>query len=136
MYTEWQASDILHHYAVTIRHPYDLQSIRGGSPSDPRLVIGVKHRPCVSLCLQRNLVHRCAQQAVQHRQIDAAVVGAVHQHRFIPALVRIAHFASDVLALVLAYALALADDDGSQYWSASTKGVSKWTVDGRPCVGG
>ena len=28
------------------------------------------------------------------------------------------------------------DDDGSQYWSASTKGVSKWTVDGRPCVGG
>ena len=28
------------------------------------------------------------------------------------------------------------DDDGSQYWSASTKGVSKWTVDGRPYVGG
>ena len=28
------------------------------------------------------------------------------------------------------------DEDGSQYWSASTKGVSKWTLDGRPCVGG
>ena len=28
------------------------------------------------------------------------------------------------------------DDDGSQYWSATPKGVSKWTVDGRPCVGG
>ncbi|MBQ6925528.1 MAG: hypothetical protein IJQ73_12885 [Kiritimatiellae bacterium] len=28
------------------------------------------------------------------------------------------------------------DEDGSQYWSASTKGVSKWTIDGRPCVGG
>jgi hypothetical protein len=26
--------------------------------------------------------------------------------------------------------------DGSQYWSATTKGVSAWTVDGQPYVGG
>lgn len=30
----------------------------------------------------------------------------------------------------------LTDTDGSQYWSATTKGVSKWTVDGSPYVGG
>lgn len=41
-----------------------------------------------------------------------------------------------LLAKRFGYAEVFTYADGSQYWSATTKGVSAWTVDGSPYVGG
>ena len=41
-----------------------------------------------------------------------------------------------LLARRFGHAECITDDYGEQYWSATPAGVSKWTIDGRPCVGG
>ena len=41
-----------------------------------------------------------------------------------------------LLARRFGYVEVITYSDGSQYWSATEKGVSAWTVDGSPYVGG